>query len=232
MNKKAQKTFGKSFIKNQNLKLFQSLIKSPIKGVVPMPPKIAGHKGQEEGPFELLVAVVLMTFVIVVGIQAMDALRFQTCEGKSEKALEDLRSAIESSVNRNAFTQVNFSYEKCYRPNKDNSGNPVPEVLLFKKADLRQCRAICGAEEETCSFLELSNERLLIQKCLNIPYNTDFDTQARYESSCPEINGFTPVSFSSLGSINQGIQTGYYNFVPASTSETFPVICVYLKQTG
>ena len=44
------------------------------------------QKGQEEGPFELLIAVILMTFVIFIGIQAMDILRVQTCEGKAEKA--------------------------------------------------------------------------------------------------------------------------------------------------
>ncbi|MDO8537667.1 MAG: hypothetical protein Q7S21_02175 [archaeon] len=213
MKQNGQKTFGKSFIK-------------------------IGPKGQEEGPFELLVAVVLMTFVIFIGLQAMDALRVQTCQGKAEKAMQELQTAVESSVNRNSFTQVLFDYEKCFRPNKDvRTGTTTPEVLLYKKSDPKQCRAICGGTETTCSFLRLENEKFTIDKCLNIPYNSDLSTE---NDSCTIIEGFEKINFSASGTFGRvdesiessGIEPGYYSFVPASTTETYPVVCVYVKDTG
>lgn len=204
------------------------------------------NKGQEEGPFELLVAVILMTFVIFIGLQAMVALRVQTCQGKAEKAMQELQTAIESAVNRNSFTQVLFDYEKCFRTSKP-PGTQIfpPEVLLYKKSDPKQCRAICGGTETSCSFLRLANERFIIDKCLNIPYNTDFDTPPKVSDdptepgACANIEGFTPINLTGKGDYSGGniqpsdsIDTGYYSFVPASTTQTFPVVCVYIKETG
>ena len=204
-------------------------------------------KGQEEGPFELLVAVILMTFVIFIGLQAMDALRVQTCQGKAEKAMQELQTAIESAVNRNSITQVLFDYDKCFRPIKTTrEGTPVitPEVLLYKKADAKQCHAICGGTETTCSFIRLANERFIIDKCLNIPYNTDFDTPTKVSvdptepGACANIERFTPINLTASGNYSGGIiqpesiDTGYYSFVPASTTQTYPVVCVYRKDTG
>ena len=57
--------------------------------------KFLGEKGQEAAPFELLIAVILMGFVIVVGIYATQQLEKQKCFQESNKKMEELKEAME-----------------------------------------------------------------------------------------------------------------------------------------
>ena len=43
--------------------------------------KLLNNKGQEEAPFELLIAVIVMGFVIVMGINAIFTLNREQCQG-------------------------------------------------------------------------------------------------------------------------------------------------------
>ena len=54
------------------------------------------QKGQEAAPFELLIAVITMTFVIVVGLNAMSTLLRAQCEGKIDQNMEELKTALET----------------------------------------------------------------------------------------------------------------------------------------
>jgi hypothetical protein len=50
--------------------------------------------GQEAAPFELLIAVIVMGFVIFAGMSAMEQLWLQKCYGTTDAKLEEMKASL------------------------------------------------------------------------------------------------------------------------------------------
>ncbi|MFH0970097.1 MAG: hypothetical protein V1776_01405, partial [Candidatus Diapherotrites archaeon] len=75
--------------------------------------KRKGTRGQESAPFELLIAVILMGFVLFAGYEAILRLREQTCANTINAALEGMTRNLQNVATGKGTAQFNFSFGDC-----------------------------------------------------------------------------------------------------------------------
>jgi len=175
-----------------------------------------GNKGQEAAPFELLVAVIIMGFVIFVGLRAMAIVDEQRCYNEINATLENMKTKLETVVTERSSQSINFRMSSCY--------NPRDEVIRIK--DFSQpplCAEYCGAAKRLCTILDYYNrgEGFSIRKCLNISPDTVFPYNP---GTCPERDGEKLVDYR-----NEMVQGNYLLVNKTSVTATYPTICAYRK---
>jgi len=175
--------------------------------------KSLNRSGQEEAPFELLVAVILMGFVLFVGQQAIGVLAKQQCEQNISGAMNQLRQQIETVAKTQSTRTASFS------PDCLNEGKQ--KIQLRAQTDPFICGSVCSGSRNTCVILQFLGQDLRVDSlCVNIPITTRFD-------SCSPRGGYGNLDFYSIESIPKG------NYLIESafdlTSE-IPRVCAYRKE--
>ncbi|MEM4257165.1 MAG: hypothetical protein QXU92_03490 [Candidatus Diapherotrites archaeon] len=177
------------------------------------------QKGQESAVFELLIAIIIMGFVIVIGFNALKTLEEKTCEGTLNQNLEDIRSAIENVVKTKSKVNISFNLPTCY-PEKNS-------ILRIIDRDSAQfCSAICEGSVRQCTILNFSSPEYTIAKCLRISSATNFADPTNCDPRILD-GSYEAVAWKS----SDGIKPGDYTLIrESSIFSQAPVICVYRKK--
>lgn len=194
------------------------------------------QSGQEEGPFELLVAVIIMGFVIYIGMNALEELRIKTCQNKIDSTLENFKTALETTVQTLSRQELSFSMPAdCFNENDE-------KITIDYINDERLCADYCGSSDKLCSLLiyrlksKSGNQTFSDRKCLKISPNTSFVSQDSVSesvegSSCENRGKETDNPKFELQDFAAEIPQGKYVLENvANPNSDLPVICAYLRQ--
>lgn len=177
-------------------------------------------KGQESAPFELLIAVIIMGFVIFAGMQAMQQLWVQRCFGTTDAKLEELKDIIEMSVSQKSARTINFRLSGCF-----NERDETTEIT--DRDEPVVCADYCGSPKPLCSLIEYVNSgssNFSNIKCLEIPPDTFFPSALYSGGRCKTRDGFVLIG------LEDEIPQGDYLFVNETlATDTFPTVCAYKK---
>lgn len=139
------------------------------------------NKGQASAPFEVLVAVILMGFVIVAGTWALTNLSENTCIGDKRQELSEFKEAIKDVVLGSDLTVKNLSFDvrPCFN-------QKFEKITLKTYASPTRCAAFCGGGQ-TCTLLEYvyddgKTRNMPIQPlCVELPTAIEYET---YKDNC------------------------------------------------
>lgn len=176
------------------------------------------RRGQESAPFELLVAVIIMGFVIFVGLQAMDQLNRQKCYNETNARLEEMKTKIEKVVTERSSQQINFNLSQCFNPRDET-------IRVVNHSESHVCAQYCGAAKNLCTLLQYyysGSGGFSIRKCLNISPDADFPSTV---GRCPAKEGYELVDFE-----DEAVQGTYLLVNKTGVTSTFPTICAYRKE--
>ena len=189
-------------------------------------------RGQESAPFELLIAVILMGFVLFMGYQAISNLQKQTCANTINSQLEGMARNLQNVATGKGSTQFRFSFEGCAAQINDCdnfsalSGNTdIMCIQLIDSTDPNVCSSYCSSARSICSLLQFKAQNDTYTKCVDISPSTVFPAQG--SAQCPDrtAEGWVLQDYTS-GTIQQGT----YSFLKASDlTSTVPIVCAYLK---
>jgi hypothetical protein len=178
--------------------------------------RFLNKRGQEEAPFELLIAVIVMSFVLFIGLKAMTTLDDQRCVQQTEQKLEDLKTKLEIVINQKSPQLLDFR-EDCY--------NPKDETIKIVYNEMpRVCADYCSSGASVCKLLEYSNSKkgVYFKKCLSINPNTVFSSQ-----DCLDLSSEKKVLLENFGDF---VPRGILYFNNRETSSSFPTVCVYCRE--
>lgn len=174
-------------------------------------------KGQEGAPFEVLVSVVIMGFVIIVALQAMNTVTTEQCKAQIRAEGSLLKTKVHDVV---AGKSVTFTFDPptCF-------GQKDETIQLRTIENEALCSAICGITKKSCIVFYYragadTGEEFMDQQCLqNASINTSFLSQG----PCALRDGFDLVDF------KNAIPRGSYTLVNGAQGSGFPQICAYKK---
>lgn len=108
-------------------------------------------KAQVSAPFEVLVAIIVMTFVIIAGSYALSNLSENTCLGNKRQDMSNLTSSLRDIVLGSdlAYRTIDFKTKACYNETYENI------KLVIVNDDRERCERICGSGN-SCVLLEYS----------------------------------------------------------------------------
>ncbi|MAG22342.1 MAG: hypothetical protein CL943_03515 [Candidatus Diapherotrites archaeon] len=180
-------------------------------------------KGQEAAPFELLIAVIVMGFVIFVGMQAMERLYIQKCFGTTDAKLEEMKTILEVAVDQKSPQSINFRLSGCF-----NEEDELMKITDWDEPSF--CADFCGSPKKLCTLLEYSysgKNSFSVRKCLNIPPDTVFPSQSFAGAKCRDRED---TSYE-LQDFDVRIPQGDYLLTNATlATDTFPTICAYYRE--
>lgn len=196
----------------------------------PMPP--LNQRAQESAPFELLIAVILMGFVLFAGFQAMEHLREQTCANTINAALENMARNLQNVATGKGNPQINFSFDNCSAKINDcenfstlSSTTDIMCIQLIDSTDPNVCSSYCSSARSICSLLQYKGKNDTFTKCVDISPSTVFPTGVSAQCPNRSADGWELQDFS-----GETIQQGTYSFLKASDlTATVPIVCAYLK---
>lgn len=194
--------------------------RSPIASISCAGSAWISQRGQESAVFELLIAVIVMTFVIVVGFNALDVLNRKVCEGQMNQALENIRTTVEEVVNTKNKANVSFQLPACY-PEKDS------HLRIVETDSAQQCSALCGGSIGRCTILTFDSPTYVESKCLRVSSATTFpEGEPCFEDMFEPQGGYRISNWKSP----EGIAPGTYTlFKVSSLSSTRPEICAFRR---
>ncbi|VVB99291.1 Uncharacterised protein [uncultured archaeon] len=182
---------------------------------------LASERGQESAVFEVLIAVIIMSFVLVVGFNALNVLSQKVCEGKLSQNLEQIRSAIEEVVNTKNKGNVYFELPECY----SDTGS---KLLIVESDSQAQCSAVCGGTVGRCTLLVFSSDKYSENKCLRVSSATTFPDGEPCDPNILEPSGaYELVNWKSSSGISEGT---YTLFKVSSLSSERPEICAFKRK--
>lgn len=164
-------------------------------------------KGQASAPFEVLVAVILMGFVIVAGTWALSNLSESTCLGDKRQKLSELKEAIKDVVLGNSdltTKNINFDVRPCF--------NQKYEKITVKTYQSPQrCNAFCGGGN-TCTLIEYTYNDGKISRMPILPICIELPTTIEPETSLnncilpedPEYDNWEALDLQNLENITSG----------------------------
>ncbi len=182
-------------------------------------------KGQESAPFELLIAVIVMGFVISVGIIAIDKLRCEKCFGETTAKLEEMKTTLEITVNQQSPQTINFYAGDCIN-------RPEESVMIKDYADPQFCAALCHSPKPLCTVLKYDSTAsgcgaFSLAKCINISPDTVFSVTACENESCK----CKSMEKTELVDFRENVPSGNYLLLNKSRSnDSYPTICAYRLQ--
>jgi uncharacterized protein (UPF0333 family) len=172
-------------------------------------------KGQVSAPFEILVAVIVMGFVILAGTYALQNLSENTCLGDKRKEMGELVSAMRDVVLGSdlTFRNITFQTKACFNSKAES-------VQLNTYNEQSKCTAYCGSGV-SCVLLEyIYNDtekgvRYPIPPiCTGLPTTINFTTD-KLECGISSDDSWVPIN--PIGSIT-GIDAGRYRLFRAETA--------------
>jgi len=177
-------------------------------------------KGQEEAPFQLLVAVILMTFVIIVGLRAIEQAEEQKCFYDTEKSMNDLRTAIERTTQNKTPSIVRFNPPGC---------SDEEQFVVLKTDYENLCKRTCMNASSVCVLLRYSTSQTsgIQDKCINIPYDTSFRNFVDNPESCGKIGGYKKLEMESALGLELG---NYYLVYYDNPAINYPIVCAYIEE--
>ena len=186
-------------------------------------------RAQMSSPFELLVAVIIMTFVIIIGTQMLGATQKGICAASVDRELTKFKINIESTANDRSANKFEFRPDNCY-----NESKAITKIQQFNTP--AECGARCGiAGLNSCFVLFFYAPDLPGQnippKCLNISQYTTFIGQndSKCSTANQELAGFNPIV--PVGSSTDNIFPGTYALRNVSSAgETYPSVCVFWRK--
>ncbi|MBU2099869.1 hypothetical protein KKG83_03985 [Candidatus Micrarchaeota archaeon] len=177
-------------------------------------------KGQEEAPFQLLVAVILMTFVIIVGLNAMKQAEQERCFNNTDSAMDKFVFALEQTTNNKSPSSIVFNPPGCSKNEK---------FLIKKFDDPRLCSNVCLGSTSSCVILRYSTSEVskIPDKCINVDYGTEF----RYHPKNSECVDLTDDKFEGTDILSgEGLEKGTFQFLYYDNpSIHYPIVCTYVK---
>lgn len=187
-------------------------------------------RGQESGPFELLIAVIMMSFVLIVGYQAIEIVKFNDCQQQNDKMLEDFRAKLEDITKASIQNKILLNLDAC-APKKEQ------KLTLTMEQDPARCSQFCSTPRPSCILLRLYNPKFSKVKCVNIKPQTNF---SKDNSTCGAIEGYTPVDLREesdnppLDNNPGGISEGFWIFknVTPTNNLSSPIICAFKQCSG
>src|SRR3989338_1912449 len=168
------------------------------------------RKGQESAPFELLIAVIVMGFVIVMGLNAIFVLQRESCEGDIEKQLESIKSALEIVARGEGNQNISYLMPSCFNEKES-------KLEIVERDDPQTCSFYCGGNSYNCILLSFSSLEYNSLKCLKISNAIQFGQRVQDDPpKCNVLPGRDDVGtgepFYDLIDLRQGaIPEGYYN---------------------
>jgi len=178
------------------------------------------QKGQESAPFELLIAVIVMTFVIMIGLQATDTLVKEQCKGQIESGLERMKTGIESVVKGKGKENVSFNLPTCFEEKRT-------KIRIAIEDSAKSCAYLCGGSQQVCTLLIYSNPQFNSIKCLYISPHTIFPTGDPCDAE--DIAGEGEYEAVDLKG-DEGIKPGHYILISKFSSlSQNPIICAFRK---
>lgn len=189
--------------------------------------KIFSNKAQMSSPFELFVAVIIMTFVVIIGTQMLNVSQQRICLSSIEGELSEFENNLQETANNRTATRFEFRPQNCY-----NESESI--VRIFRFDDSVVCGAKCGTSGmRTCHVLVFNTSDIpggYIEKCLRISSNTSFAELNDPRCSTDELGleGFTQIV--PMGESGNNIFSGSYALRNVSTAaQTYPSICVFRR---
>ncbi len=189
-------------------------------------------RGQESAPFELLIAVILMGFVILMAAQAMNQLQKQTCANTINSQLEALARNLQNVATGKGSTQFHFSFDNCAAKINDcenfstlSGSTDIMCIHLIDSTDPNICSNYCSSARSICTLLQFKAKDDTYTKCVDISPSTVFPAQG--SAQCPDrsAEGWVLQDYTG-GTIMQGT----YSYLKASDlTSTVPIVCAYLK---
>jgi len=169
-------------------------------------------RGQEAIVFEVLIAVILMTFVFVIGGFAMNSLNQTKCSKEIDLSMSKLATSIEKA---GAISIGSYSYK--FSPSACFQNNKTDYELIVAEGSL--CSSYCPGSSY-CYLLQYSNEEDPVSpvrfRCVNI---------SRYISINP--GGTCPVLPGAYDLLPEPFIFGAGSYVFQSKSLTNPTMCIY-----
>ena len=182
------------------------------------------EKAQAAAPFELLVAVVIMGFVMVVGYMVLDDVNTQVCLNSVDREMTEFKMAIEDSVARMSSAPLTFRPEgSCFSSKK-------ALIQIYNEDTRAVCASICGYATDNCYIMKFTSNLpgSVKRKCLNLPPYTNF--QPSNSDLCTDEvlqgNAYQVIDPTVEGQFLAG------NYVIRNVSPAghpFPLICVWYK---
>jgi type II secretory pathway pseudopilin PulG len=186
-------------------------------------------RGQVSAPFEVLVAVVLMGFVIVAGSFALSNLSQNVCIGNKRSDLSNFKEALRDVVLGSdlVIRNINFQTKACFNERHET-------IQLNTYSDPSRCTAYCGGGT-TCMLLEYIYEDLdksirmqpIDPICMDLTTSIEFGT----DSECLVLDDDTDL-WEAIDPSGTSIRPGIYKiFKQGSTSNTgVQKICLLRKR--
>ena len=134
-------------------------------------------KAQVGAPFEVLIAVILMGFVLLAGSFALKNLSENTCIGNKTQDLSELKSALREVILGSDLTikTISFESKSCY--------NQMYETVKLRTYTVRsKCSAYCQGTMDNCTLLEYTYDdgqnikRPIQPLCMDLPTSVDFES--------------------------------------------------------
>ena len=182
------------------------------------------RRGQESAPFELLIAIIVMTFVIVIGFNALDLLNQRTCEGTLNQNMEEIKTAIELVAKNKSKANIDFGLPNCY-------SDKEAKLRIIERQESAYCSAHCGGSLEQCTVLQFSSytPSYTQTKCLGISLGTSFPTGLPCDARA--LDPPDRYEIADLKNENVGVQPGTYTLIKQSDLLSgSPQICAYRRK--
>mgnify|MGYP001578348536 CR=1 FL=1 len=178
------------------------------------------QKGQESAPFQLLIGIVLVTFVIITGVVLLTESAEQQCNQHVVSTVENLRIEFEDLVKNSASKNIQIRAPDCF--------DQTAKVDILLERDRKTCSFFCVGSNETCTLLSFSGEKYSEIVCLKIPIQTQFLKAAN--TACQnKPNDVVPPNYEPINlDFKVPLFTGNYFFTKTNDHLTnVPEICAY-----
>lgn len=190
------------------------------------------QKAQEAAPFQLLVVIVLLGFVMIMGLFVLTRSNDQQCAEQAKKLLERTRQDLESLIKQDELKRMTIDVPQC--------GEGKKELSIRLEQDRKICSLYCIGANERCVLLVFSSEELSQATCLRIPPTTQFRDIVVCENEKPDLikeQRFVAVPIGFARTVNgetiNALEAGEYFFTQKTSFETgSPQVCAYKLQTS
>lgn len=135
---------------------------------------IRSNKAQASAPFEVLVAVILMGFVIMAGTWALINLNQSVCVGNKKQSMSEIKGLIEDVVLGSDLAEKNvkFDIQPCFN-------EKFEKITIKTYSNETLCNAFCNSGD-TCTLMEYVYDDNKTRKvpippmCFNLPTSINY----------------------------------------------------------
>ncbi len=179
------------------------------------------NKGQVTAPFELLVAIIIMAFVLIVGSQMLGQVTDQVCMSHVEKEMSEFVTYLEDTSNNKSTSKFIFSPQSVCFDDDEHI------MKIVRERDSKVCSSKCGIPQDTCYIMLFHTSDVALgykERCINLPVYTNFAVD---DSTCTTLDDLAGYMV-----INPSDKIPFGSYVlknVARTGETWPNVCFYHK---